>query len=153
MKQPHHLIDLSMKFASIDNFRFFSNHKIPYSIHLSLSLRYPCYNTVRTLLQCGADPNASDAIGNTPLHIFVSNVCVYNEKILQLLCDAGAHLDYTNALEETPVNIISRVDLKQLVQTKTKIKLKCICARLIRREHIQYQEQIPRTLVDFVQRH
>lgn len=115
--------------------------------------KYPCYNTVRTLLQCGADVNASDAIGNTPLHTFVSNTDVYNENIFQLLCDAGAHLDYTNALGEIPLNTVSRFDMKQLLQTKMKIKLKCICARLIRQTHLQYQDYITQSLVNFVQRH
>ena len=33
---------------------------------------------------------------STPLHVFVSHRAKFDESILQLLFDAGAHLDYIN---------------------------------------------------------
>jgi ankyrin repeat protein len=90
------------------------------------------------LLQCGADVNAPDATGNTPLHMLASNSSICNETILQLLCDAGAHFDYTNALGETPIDIAFNSNTKQLFQSKMKLNLKCLCARLIRKHDIPF---------------
>ncbi len=109
--------------------------------------------TVRTLLQCGADANASDVTGNTPLHILASNSSVCDETILQLLFDAGAHFDYTNALGETPIDIALNSNTKQLLKAKTKMKLKCLCAGLIRKNYIPFHGKIATSLVNFVERH
>jgi Fem-1 family protein b len=115
--------------------------------------RYPCLHTVRILLQCGADVNASDALRNTPVHIFVSNSSDCNESILQLLCNANAHLDCANALRQTPIDMASSLNTKQLLKTRMKISLKCLCARLIQRNNIPFHGKIVNSLVIFVERH
>lgn len=104
-------------------------------------------------MQCGANVNAMDAIGNTPLHTLASNSTDCNETILQLLCDAGAHLDYTNALSETPIDITFKSNTKRLLQEKKKINLKCLCAQLIRKCDISFHGKINISLVNFVERH
>ena len=110
-------------------------------------------STVRTLLQCGADVNGSDAIGNTPLHIPASNSDICNESMLDLLCDAGAHLDFTNALGETPVDMALNSGTEQLLKARMKLNLKCICARLIRKNNILFHRRIGTALVNFVEKH
>ncbi len=109
--------------------------------------------TVRTLLQCGADVNAIDTTRNTPLHVLASNSSICDETIFQILCNAGAHLDYTNALGETPIDIALNSNTNQLLKTKSKISLKCLCARLIRKNDIPFHEKIATTLINFVERH
>ena len=94
-----------------------------------------------------------DAIGNTPLHILASSSTNYNETILQLLCDAGAHLDYTIALTETPIDIAFNSHIKRLLQEKKEINLKCLCAQLIRKCDIPFHGKINISLVNFVERH
>jgi len=115
--------------------------------------RYPCLQTVRTLLQCGADVNASNTIRNTPVHIFASNSTDCNEAILQLLCNANAHLDYANALRETPMDMASNSHIKQLLKARMKLSLKCLCARLIQKNDIPFHGKIVNSLVIFVERH
>lgn len=115
--------------------------------------RYPCLQTVRTLLQCGANVNANNAVGNTPVHIFVSNSSDCNEAILQLLCNADAHLDCANALRETPMDMASNLHIKQLLKARMKLSLKCLCARLIQRNDIPFHGKIVNSLVTFVERH
>jgi Fem-1 family protein b len=115
--------------------------------------RYPCLHTVRILLQCGADINARNAIKNTPLHVFVSNSCIHYESIFQLLCNNGAHLDYANALGETPIDIATNANMQQLLKSRTKLCLKCLCARLIQKSNIPFHGNIAHSLVDFVTQH
>jgi ankyrin repeat protein len=97
--------------------------------------------------------NTTDAVGNTPLHILASNSNNCDETILQLLCDAGPHFDYTNTLGETPIDLALNSNTKQLLKVKMKIKLKCLCARLIKNNDIPFHGKIATSLVNFVERH
>lgn len=115
--------------------------------------RYPCLQTARTLLLCGADVNSSDAKRNTPLHVFVSNSRDNDEAILQLLCNANAHLDCVNDFIETPLDVAFDPKMKQLLKVKMKLSLKCLCARLIQKKNIPFHGIIANSLVTFVERH
>ncbi len=116
-------------------------------------MRYPCLLTVRTLIQCGANVNATDAIRNTPLHIFVSSWITCDESILNFLCDHGAHLDCVNALRESAIDIASNVNTILLLKSKMKLSLKCLCARLIQENKILFHGKIAKSLVRFVEEH
>jgi len=110
--------------------------------------------TAHILLQCGADVNAIDAIRNTPLHVFASNnESMCDESILKLLCDAGAHLDYVNSLGETAFDLTSNPVIKQLLKSQMYLSLKCLCARLIRKNNLPYHGEFSTSLVNFVEKH
>ncbi|CAF0742233.1 unnamed protein product [Adineta ricciae] len=120
---------------------------------ISRICKYPCFQTVRTLLQCGADIDKTDTKRNTALHIFVSNTNELDESIFQILCANHAHLDWRNMFSATPFDLISDVRLKQILQVKTQLKLKCLCARLIQKCHLPFREVLTHSLVTFVERH
>lgn len=67
---------------------------------------------VKTLLSAGANPNAVDRDGNTPLHILGINFCSYivdNSKtktIAEALCKAGASLSIKNNRGRTPISVL-----------------------------------------------
>ena len=84
--------------------------------------RYPCLNTVRLLLQGGADINAFDVERTTPLHVFVANSNSCNETILQILVDAGAHLDYVDGSGETAIDAAFHANIKQLLKARNEVK-------------------------------
>ncbi len=106
------------------------------------------------MLQCGADVNAIDAIRNTPLHVFISNnESTGDESILKLLFDAGAHVDYVNALGETPFDLATNPTIKQKLKIRMHRSLKCLCARLIRKNKLSFHGKISASLVNFVERH
>ncbi|CAF3765502.1 unnamed protein product [Rotaria sordida] len=114
---------------------------------------YPCLITTRILLQCGAAVNAYDTIRNTPLHIIASSKSAYNKCVLNLLCDAGAHLDCVNAFGQTPIDLATISDIKQLLKSRMKISLKCLCAQLIRKKNVPFHDKIAVSLINFVEKH
>jgi ankyrin repeat protein len=121
--------------------------------HIISISRYPSLSTVRLLLQCGADVNASNILRDTPIHVFVSNSNDCNESILQLLCNAGAHLDCANALGETPMDLATDIHTRQLLKARIKLNLKCLCARFIQKNEIPFHRKISHSLAHFVEQH
>jgi hypothetical protein len=97
--------------------------------------------------------NATDAIRNTPLHVYVSNWIICDEIILKILCDNGAHVDCVNALRETAIDVASNLNNMQLLKSKMKLSLKCLCARLIQNNNVSFHGNIPISLVKFVEEH
>ncbi|CAF2040033.1 unnamed protein product [Rotaria magnacalcarata] len=114
---------------------------------------YPCLLTARTLLQCGADVNAHDALRNTPLHVFLSSSSIRNENLLKLLCDYGAHLDYVNNLREKAIDVTTNLAAKQLIKSKMQLNLKCRCARLIQLNNVPFHGELTSSLVRLVEEH
>ncbi len=109
--------------------------------------------TTRILLQCGAAVNAFNTVRNTPLHVVISNKVPCEESILSLLCDAGAHLDYANDLGKTPIDLATTTNVRQLMKSKIKMSLKCLCAQFIRKKNVPFREEISTSLVSFVEKH
>lgn len=110
-------------------------------------------HTARILLQCGADVNAPDSIRDTPLHVYVAQSDIVDNTIIQYLYNAGAHLDYANALGEIPFDITENSNIKQFLKTRAHRSLKCICATLIQRNGIPFHEVITSSLANFVEKH
>ncbi len=105
-------------------------------------------------MQCGADVNAIDAVRNTPLHVFVSNTeSTDDESIVKFLFNAGAHVDYVNSLGKTPFDLATNLTIKQLLKLRMYGSLKCLCARLIQKNHLSFHGKVSASLVNFVQRH
>jgi Fem-1 family protein b len=115
--------------------------------------RYPCLQTARILLQSGAAVNAFDAKRNTPMHTIAASKTACDESILNLLCEGGAHLDYVNDSEQTPLDLAIIPDIKQLLKSRMKLNLKCLCARLIRRKNVPFREKVSTSLINFVEKH
>ncbi|CAF0926651.1 unnamed protein product [Rotaria sp. Silwood1] len=130
-----------------------SNHTSANDYFIDFICKYPSLHTVHLLIQCGADVNARDAVQNTPLHIFVSQSTIVDNTIIQYLFDAGSHADYVNALRETPIDIATNSNIKQFIRTKTKLSLKCLCARLIQKNSILCHGKIANSLINFVEKH
>ena len=120
---------------------------------LCLCVSYPSLITIRVLLQCGADVNGTDFRQSTPMHIFVSNTEDGYESIFELLFQANAHFDYTNDSGEIPLDLVRNANLKRLLMMKTRINLKCLCARLIQKENISFHGMISQSLASFVNKH
>lgn len=119
---------------------------------------FPNAQVTKLLLDCGAQVNAVDHEGNTPLHVIVQ----YNRPISDFLTlhaiiislvEAGAHTDRTNKQKKTPLDKSTTGVSEILLKTQMKMSLKCLAARAVRQHHITYRNQIPKTLEEFVEFH
>lgn len=61
--------------------------------------------TAKTALELGAEVNASDVAGNTPLHVAAALGLL---SVIPLLVDHGAQLDAKNKAGQTPLSIVRR---------------------------------------------
>lgn len=79
--------------------------------HTSDVCKFPCLDTVKLLLHCGASVDCFDCERNTPLHTLAASFQVFRiasseqlskvEEITKLFIDAGIHLDSVNCDGQT----------------------------------------------------
>ncbi|XP_053662809.1 protein fem-1 homolog B [Anopheles marshallii] len=129
--------------------------------------RFPCVDTVKLLLKCGAPVDVVDSDRNTPLHTLTStlqttvlrmadsNVKSVVKEITEIFIDAGIHLDAVNAdgLKASQVCVQSCVAAFIKSYETRAINLRCLAARVIAQHRIPYRKLIPRHLEAFVQLH
>jgi len=128
------------------------------------------YATIRLLLCAGCDPNAIDEVGNVPLHFLAQIDERYFsgdlDSIAVLLLDFGAQLSRKNADGKTAVQLLIRkieksrnkdanqgiIVLKLPNWCSELPTLKCLSARVIRRNRIPHLE-LPATLILMIEKH
>ncbi|GAB0097965.1 Protein fem-1 homolog CG6966 [Sergentomyia squamirostris] len=114
--------------------------------------QFPSPLLARALLQVGADPNAKDEGGNTPLH-FAALARPCPASLAQTLVDHGAHLDAKNSDGETFESLLQGQQLRELVNPVKYTSLKCLAARTIQKHRIPYRNEVPRALYEFIESH
>ncbi|KAF5291326.1 hypothetical protein FQA39_LY03477 [Lamprigera yunnana] len=126
--------------------------------HTNDICKFPCVETTKLLIQCGADVNAMDVDRNTPLHIIVhyhkpiSDFATLHAIILTL-SQAGAHIDSVNIQGETPLDSASTGVAEIILKTQAKLSLKCIAAKAVKAFNLTYQGQVPHALESFIELH
>jgi hypothetical protein len=122
--------------------------------------------TFKLILRLGADPNAIDKIGRTPLQILVKRRHMREYlPSFQALVDAGTHLDIVADNGETVLSVLKKtLRLDQILSIpvhpyfesllSTVFPLSCYAARVIRRHGIPFDEdRLPPPLQRFVASH
>ena len=94
-----------------------------------------------------------NAARDTPLHTLMAYSNRSDNAIIHCLCDADAHLDCVNALGKTPADITADKTEKGMLKSHMKPRLKCLCARLIQKCEIPYDNILTSSLVAFVEWH
>ncbi|XP_050093586.1 protein fem-1 homolog B [Anopheles aquasalis] len=129
--------------------------------------RFPCVDTVKMLLKCGASVDVVDAERNTPLHTLAStlqmavlrmadvDVRAVVKEITEIFIEAGIHLDAVNVdgLKASQVCVQNTVAAFIRNYEMRAISLRCLSARAIAQHRIPYRGLIPRQLESFVQQH
>ncbi|CAF0949488.1 unnamed protein product [Adineta steineri] len=82
--------------------------------------------------------------GNTSLHIVSQSEKLDALSIVELLINAGAHLDCLNRYNKTPFDYAKTIEMQTLLQKQqTPSLLKCLCARHIVTQQLQYESIWP----------
>ena len=115
---------------------------------------FPSPSVVKLLVECGAKVNASNQTGSTPLHT-ASMVENFNQEIVEILLDNGAHIDMRNKEFDRPVDMLRRVPdgAGSKINPLHYITLKCLAARVVAKHEVPYKEEIPKILEEFIQAH
>ncbi|XP_055626845.1 protein fem-1 homolog B isoform X2 [Toxorhynchites rutilus septentrionalis] len=129
--------------------------------------RFPCLETVKILLNCGASVDVVDADRNSPLHTLCStlqtavirmsdsDVRGVVKNLVEIFIDAGIHLDAVNSdgLKASQVCVQNSMGTFIKAYETREINLKCLAARCIALHRVPYKDLIPRQLEGFVQLH
>uniref|UniRef100_A0A1L8DAP3 Protein fem-1 homolog B n=1 Tax=Nyssomyia neivai TaxID=330878 RepID=A0A1L8DAP3_9DIPT len=126
-------------------------------------LGFPCPDTVKLLLHCGASTNDVDFDGNNTLHVLINNVrdppsrhvTVTLEYVLNRLIRAGAHVDAVNDSGRTPRKSTDIKSIQNIVRSYEvrEMKLACLAAHRVARSKIEYEEMVPKHLESFIEMH
>ena len=161
-QQQHNDFDIVRFTHFIRNFIALDLKKIDGITILHLALvtleTYNRIDIIQLLLDAGADPNAKDKYGDTPLHYFARFIYKYkyihlkNVNEIVLLCLVrGAHLDAVNNYGETFSSIQKIISFKTDLDY---VSLQCLAARVVRERHDIYNEIfIPPRIWNFINKH
>ncbi|CAL1545061.1 unnamed protein product [Lymnaea stagnalis] len=123
-------------------------------VSATLGNLWPSQAMLEILILLGADPASKDFFGNTVLHAAVAlhNMGATVEPgVVIMLLRRGAHVDQVNDLGQTAADLLACKDsLRQVLHTTS---LKCLAARVVASNRIQYVGEVPRTLYQFIELH
>lgn len=119
-------------------------------LHAAVFNRFPA-RLVSLLVQCGANVNATDESGNTPLHYVSEATDDESKRIARFLLDKGSHADTVNRYGHCPLS--SLLEKRIIKDPLDYLTLQCLAARVICEKSIPYKDQCPKVLTPFVERH
>ena len=119
----------------------------------------PSADTVKLLLNAGFNVNATDWDGNTPIHRAASlepgdDLIHQVPEIMKALFYGGAHHDFVNNDGKTPMDMAKTDEARMILsEEKSKLELKCISARAVKKFGIPYLGEVPKRLEKYISMH
>ncbi|UJR16588.1 hypothetical protein I4U23_003488 [Adineta vaga] len=110
---------------------------------------------IHLLIHAGADVNGTTTVNKaTSLHSVVEYWNHDDAKlIVRILLDANAHLDCIDFRGLRPEELLSDLEIKELLRANRKLSLKCRCAHIIVANNLNYTNYLSLKLIRFVQMH
>lgn len=114
--------------------------------------KFPSLDVVNLLIEVGADPNAVDQDGNSPLHVAAKDV-PSDRQVLRVLIESGSHIDACNNKGDTVADLLHNVQLHSIVPPLKYTTLQCLASREIAKNRIPYKGIIGLELEKTVELH
>ena len=126
--------------------------------HVVDEVSFPSGGVCKLLIDCGADTDAQDKYGNTPLHVIVKYINPIDDfenlhECMISLIKADAHMDIVNKDGKTALDISTTGVAEIIIRTNNKIRLICIAARAVKEYKLPYKGLIPTYLEEFLELH
>ena len=123
-----------------------------------LMYKFPCVETMKLIMHAGCNVNAINTKGNSPLHLAVtfkpSNEDLQLLRdVLETLFDGGVHEDLVNKEGKTAMDIAETDEARRILSVKSRLRLKCIAARAVRKFGLCYVGIVPQALERFISSH
>lgn len=120
--------------------------------------KYPCIETVKLIIDAGGNVNAVNNKGSTPLHLAVvfkpnTGGLQILRDVLETLLDAGVHEDLVNIDGKTAMDVAETDEARRVLSSKSRLELKCIAARAVRKFKLSYFGVVPKTVEKFISLH
>ena len=120
--------------------------------------KLPSVETVKLIIHAGCNVNAINTKGNSPLHLAVTFKPSTKDlqllrDVLETLFDGGIHEDLVNSEGKTAMDIAETDEACRILSVKSRLRLKCIAARAVRKFGLCYVGIVPKTLERFISLH
>ena len=120
--------------------------------------KFPCIATMKLIMNAGGYVNAVNNRGNTPLHLAVTykpstgGLQVLRD-VVETLLDGGVHEDLVNSDGKTAMDVAGTDEARRILSAKSRLELKCIAARAVRKFGLSYFGVVPKTVEKFISLH
>lgn len=120
--------------------------------------KFPCIATMKLIMNAGGYVNAVNNKGNTPLHLAVTykpstgGLQVLRD-VVETLLDGGVHEDLVNSDGKTAMDVAGTDEARRILSAKSRLELKCIAARAVRKFGLSYFGVVPKTVEKFISLH
>ena len=120
--------------------------------------KLPCVETMKLIIHAGCDVNAINNKGDTALHLAVTfkpnaEGLPALRDVLETLLDEGVHEDLVNKEGKTAMDIAETDEARRILSIKSRLKLKCIAARAVKKFGLSYRGEVPNSVEKFISIH
>ena len=114
--------------------------------------QFPSLDAIMLLLECGANPNATDNDSNSCLHVAALNKPA-KPLVVHELVEAGAHLDAVNKDGRSFASLLKGQSIHEIINPLRFTNLQCLAAKVIQTNNIAYHGYLSPGLEEFVNLH